>query len=73
MLRLRREAALIESGNCVRCGRSEQEAPILQIHFKGKQAAICSSCLPILIHRPHELADKLEGAESIDPAEHNHH
>ena len=60
-------------GDCLRCGKSEQDAPILKVFFRGSETAICSSCLPVLIHRPEQLAGKLEGAEDLEPSDHDHH
>ena len=60
-------------GKCLRCDKTEQEAPILKVYFRGSETAICSSCLPTLIHRPEQLAGKLEGAEGLEPSDHDHH
>jgi len=57
---------------CLNCGNSENEAPLVNMRYAGKENWICSSCLPILIHRPFQLADKLAGAENIQPGEHAH-
>ncbi|MFQ5421570.1 MAG: hypothetical protein ACE5EY_14545 [Anaerolineae bacterium] len=60
------------TNNCLNCGKSENEAPLINFRFTGKQNWICSSCLPILIHRPYQLAEKLSGAENLVPGEHAH-
>ncbi|MCA9926083.1 MAG: hypothetical protein KC419_13920 [Anaerolineales bacterium] len=57
---------------CLNCGRSEMEMPLVTLRHAGKQAWICSSCLPVLIHKPQQLAGKLQGAEQIEPANHDH-
>jgi len=57
---------------CINCERNEYEAPLLQASFKGEGFAICSSCLPILIHEPHKLQSRLSGTEDLEPAPHNH-
>ncbi len=59
-------------GACVHCDRSEEEIPILRFRFLGEERSICSSCLPILLHRPERLVGRLEGAETISPATHSH-
>lgn len=46
---------------CLNCGASEQERPLLSIRFKGNEFSICAQCLPTLIHKPDQLADKLPG------------
>jgi hypothetical protein len=53
-----------ETTNCLNCGRSDREAPLLEIRFRAQQNWICSQCLPVLIHKPQHLARKLPG---IDP------
>ena len=57
---------------CISCGKSEAETPILYLRFKGEEAAICSSCIPVLVHRPETLADRLIGADKIEPSSHKH-
>jgi hypothetical protein len=37
------------------------------LSFHGKDLLICSSCFPILIHKPEQLAGRLESAEDIQP------
>jgi hypothetical protein len=57
---------------CVGCEKSDREIPILSFYFKGEERFICTSCLPTLLHRPGKLADRLIGAENIEPAQHGH-
>ncbi len=57
---------------CLRCERSDQNVPILKIVFRGDEVAICTSCLPVLIHKPQLLMGRLEGAEAIEPSDHDH-
>jgi hypothetical protein len=57
---------------CVGCGHEETEAVLLAIRFRGKTGWICSQCFPVLIHNPRKLAGRLEGAETLAPAEHDH-
>ena len=53
---------------CLNCNASENGIPLVLLHYAGKPAFICSSCLPILIHQPQKLIGKLAGAERIIPA-----
>ena len=55
---------------CINCERNEDEMPLLKFKFKGEKVYICSGCMPILLHSPAKLADKLPGAENIEPAKH---
>jgi hypothetical protein len=54
------------------CGRGQMEAPLLEVSFRNQDHWICSSCFPILIHKPAQLAGKLAGAEDLDGADHAH-
>jgi hypothetical protein len=57
---------------CLNCGKTEQEIPLLQMHYQGADVYICPQCLPILIHKPANLAGKLPGLENIQPSQHEH-
>ena len=51
---------------CLNCGISAGERPLIALTFQEKQLFICPQCLPVLIHKPYELADKLPGFQSTD-------
>lgn len=55
---------------CLNCNRTEEQIPLLNLNFKGGEQHICPQCLPLLIHKPQVLAEKLPGMEAIPPAEH---
>ena len=55
---------------CLNCNRTDQQIVLLTLTHKGETNYICPQCLPILIHKPQALADKLPGMEIIPPAEH---
>jgi len=58
---------------CLNCGLSEQEKPLLTIKYQSSEIYIRPQCLPVLIHKPANLAEKLPGAEGFGgPAEHHH-
>jgi hypothetical protein len=44
---------------CLNCGTSEQDRPLITLKFQGKEFSICPQCLPTLIHKPRQLAEKL--------------
>ena len=44
---------------CLACGRSEEEFPVLVLRLAGRETHICPQCLPVLIHHPDRLTDKL--------------
>ena len=58
---------------CLNCGRSEQEIPLVVLQYRGSPAWICSQCFPLLIHQPEQLTGKLVGADKIAPAAHHEH
>lgn len=55
---------------CLNCNRTDKQAPLLNIVFKGEKKFICAQCFPILIHKIHLLADKLPGVETTPSADH---
>ena len=58
---------------CLSCGKSEAEKPLLLMKYQDEEITICPQCLPILIHKPANLAGKLPGAEGFgEPVEHHH-
>jgi hypothetical protein len=57
-------------GKCLNCEKSEQQVPLLQMVYQGEEIHICPQCLPVLIHKPANLAGKLPGLENIQPPKH---
>ena len=59
---------------CLYCERDSEQVPLLAMQYRDAQVWICPQHLPILIHEPAKLADKLPGAEDLNPAPgHDHH
>ena len=56
---------------CLACNRDSDATPLLPVEYRGARLWICPQHLPILIHDPTQLADRLPGAESLSPAEHH--
>lgn len=56
---------------CVFCEQGDDIVPLLTILYHGRQTHICSQHLPVLIHDPAQLAEKLPGAEWLAPADHH--
>jgi hypothetical protein len=52
---------------CLNCGRPLGRIPLLPVLHRDGLAHICPQCLPVLIHDPKSLADKLPGADSLEP------
>jgi hypothetical protein len=40
--------------------------------YQSREVYICPQCLPVLIHKPATLADKMPGVEKIEPPKHEH-
>jgi hypothetical protein len=57
---------------CLNCQKSEQEVPLVTLQYMDHITYICTQCFPTLIHSPAKLAGKIEGAEKIQPADHDH-
>jgi hypothetical protein len=46
---------------CIYCGQDDSQVPLIPFTFRGKTYEICPQHLPILIHKPEQLTDKLPG------------
>jgi hypothetical protein len=58
---------------CLNCEADQSDKPLLNMKYQDKEIYICPQCLPILIHKPANLAEKLPGSEGFGaPAEHHH-
>jgi hypothetical protein len=55
---------------CISCEKTDQQVPLLQMVYQGKEVFICPQCLPVLIHKPEKLEEKLLGMKPGKPAEH---
>jgi hypothetical protein len=63
----------MSDSTCLNCGSSDLERPLLTLQFQGKKFHIWPQCMPILIHKPENLADKLpnfRAPESPPPDDH---
>jgi len=55
---------------CLNCNRTDEKVPLISFFYKGDEKYICPQCLPIMIHKTQQLADKLPGVEITPPADH---
>ena len=62
-----------EKANCQYCKRDDSITPLVSLQYHGKPLWICPQHLPILIHDPTKLENKLPGAENLQSAEGHHH
>jgi hypothetical protein len=53
---------------CLNCEKTDQEIPLLKMRYREADVFICPQCLPVLIHHPENLADKLPGMDIVKPA-----
>lgn len=58
---------------CLYCERGDDEVPLVSLFYRGTEMWICPQHLPILIHKPAQLADLLPGVERLVPVEPEHH
>ncbi|MFC1878520.1 hypothetical protein ACFLZW_01275 [Chloroflexota bacterium] len=59
---------------CLYCERTPEQIPLINLAYKEGNYWICPQHLPILIHKPAQLADKLPGADTFGSSEgHDHH
>jgi hypothetical protein len=54
---------------CLYCDRSSDQIPLIQIQYQGQDYWICPQHLPVLIHKPSQLAGKLPGIENMETVE----
>lgn len=57
---------------CLACEQTSDEVPLINVQYRGQEFWICPQHLPILIHKPAQLAGRLPGAEKLDAAPHEH-
>ena len=53
---------------CLNCNRSETKTPLVNLRYAGKESWICTQCLPLLIHQPEQIADKIAAAGQTSPS-----
>ena len=63
---------MVTEEKCIYCERTSDEVPLLAMRHRGQALWICPQHLPILIHKPAQLADKLPGAQNLTPEGHDH-
>jgi hypothetical protein len=57
---------------CLYCERRSDQVPLIPLWYSGQTFWICPQHLPILIHKPEQLADKLPGATFVSSPEGHH-
>lgn len=58
---------------CLVCDSTSEQVPLLQLRYQKSDLWVCPQHLPILIHKPHELADKLPGLDLAGQPDAHHH
>jgi hypothetical protein len=58
---------------CIVCERSSDAVPLIPLSYQDATFWICPQHLPVLIHNPEKLADKLPGAASFGKPENHAH
>jgi hypothetical protein len=62
----------MSNATCLNCGSSEMDRPLLTLKFQEKDVYICPECMPIMIHKPQQLVEKLPEMKPWGPASHDH-
>jgi hypothetical protein len=53
--------------SCIVCDKTLNDVPLITIVYQEDQFWICPQHLPVLIHKPAQLAGKLPGLEKLSP------
>ena len=60
---------------CLYCEKSSELVPLIPLVYQGGKLFICPQHLPILIHKPEQLANRLPGTEhwgkAVEPHGHS--
>ncbi len=54
---------------CLNCAQPETNVPLVALRYAGQQRWVCSRCLPVLIHHPERLGNKLGDGPILPAAE----
>lgn len=54
---------------CLFCGQTSERVPLVHVTYKDQNIHICSQHLPLLIHEPEKLGDRLDRAAQESAAE----
>jgi hypothetical protein len=52
----------VRQPQCLSCAKGENEIPLVILQYGGKKVHICPQCLPVLIHHPERLVEKVASA-----------
>lgn len=50
---------------CLVCKKSSVETPVTKFYYQKSEFYICPQHIPVLIHKPQELVDLLDGADKL--------
>lgn len=56
-----------ECYQCLICGRSETQLPLVAQRYRGQSIWVCTGCMPLVIHHPEEVRDRLEALSGGGP------
>lgn len=54
---------------CIACDKTVDKSPLIPFDFKDSHYWICPQHMPLIIHKPEQLAGRLPGAEDLKPAD----
>ncbi len=58
---------MTHKATCIFCEEDSNRVPLIAFQFQGSRMWICPQHLPVLIHKPAQLAHKLPGLENLEP------
>lgn len=59
-----------DNPRCLVCQKTDSEAPLLHLTYQGQAYYICPQDLPLLIHKPAQLAHILPGLDKLGGVQH---
>ena len=59
-----------QTPRCIHCEKTSQEVPLVRLQYQEQELWICTQDLPIMIHSPAKLADKLPGLKNVEGHQH---
>ncbi len=51
----------VSEPKCLYCDQTSQQIPLISLRYQDREYWICPEHLPVMIHKPEQLVDKLPG------------
>ena len=63
------ESAAGPAPACLACDADSYQTPLIRLEYRGAPRWICPRHMPVLIHQPERLVDRLPGAGNLSPGQ----